>query len=223
MIKVSCIVPAYNEESRIRKILGTLQRSDLINEIIVVDDGSTDKTSGVVKECFPKVKVLRKSVNSGKANALITGAQEAKGEILFFCDADLTGISSKHIHNLITPVITKKTKMVVGYQEFMNVFTKRRSTKSGFTDFTKGIGGEKVLYKKEFFNIPDLNNSGYGLELKIIDYFKNKSIPFEYLLLDGVGHQHKIRKWGFRGIVKEINASVIFVKQRIAGTGIKRV
>jgi cellulose synthase/poly-beta-1,6-N-acetylglucosamine synthase-like glycosyltransferase/peptidoglycan/xylan/chitin deacetylase (PgdA/CDA1 family)/spore germination protein YaaH len=88
---VSVIVPAFNEEKVIVKTLKSLLKSNYPNfEILVVDDGSTDNTSRIVKENFadePQVQLFTLS-NGGKANALNYGLKRAKGEIIIGLDAD---------------------------------------------------------------------------------------------------------------------------------------
>ncbi|QCI28879.1 glycosyltransferase family 2 protein [Caminibacter pacificus] len=91
--RVSIIVPAYNEEVVIGKSLESLVNQSYQNlEIIVVDDGSTDRTSEVAKyyekhSKGKKVKVLRKP-NGGKANAINFGIHHSTGELIMVVDAD---------------------------------------------------------------------------------------------------------------------------------------
>ena len=87
---VSIVVPAYNEEKVIANCIKSIESSAYRNfEIILVDDGSTDSTLQVMRryENPPQVQVISQP-NSGKAAALNHGFQGAKGEILFFVDAD---------------------------------------------------------------------------------------------------------------------------------------
>lgn len=88
---VSVIVPAFNEAMVIEATLISLLQSDYENfEIIVVDDGSTDETSEVVREKFssePRVRLFTEP-NAGKANALNHGLRHAKGEVIIALDAD---------------------------------------------------------------------------------------------------------------------------------------
>jgi cellulose synthase/poly-beta-1,6-N-acetylglucosamine synthase-like glycosyltransferase/peptidoglycan/xylan/chitin deacetylase (PgdA/CDA1 family)/spore germination protein YaaH len=88
---VSIIVPAYNEERVIEATLRSLLNSDYDNfEIIVVDDGSQDRTSEVVREHFgeqPLVKLFTEP-NAGKASALNLGLRHAKGDVIVALDAD---------------------------------------------------------------------------------------------------------------------------------------
>jgi len=87
---VSVIVPAYNEEKVIANCVKSILNSAYKNfEVILVDDGSTDRTLQIMRryEHPPRVQVISQT-NSGKAAALNTGFQQSKGEILFFVDAD---------------------------------------------------------------------------------------------------------------------------------------
>ena len=88
---VSVIVPAYNEELVIKNTIDSLLASNYENyEIIVVDDGSLDKTSEIIRESYTENKRVRlfSEANEGKATALNTGLRHAKGEIVIALDAD---------------------------------------------------------------------------------------------------------------------------------------
>lgn len=95
---ISVVVPAYQEEARIgeplREIAAWLARKPGSNEIIVVDDGSDDGTSRVVREIAAtlpvKVVLLRYDENAGKGFALKVGFAHARGERILFTDADLS-------------------------------------------------------------------------------------------------------------------------------------
>jgi len=144
---------------------------------------------------------------------MITGAKKARNPILFFCDADLTGLTQDHLKKIILPVVDKKIRMAVGAQEYMN--TLKKSPDKPMTEFIKKLGGEKVLWKKDFLAIPGLLNSGYGAEQKIVAFFEKENWPFEYFVLRGVGHYHKIKKWRVKGMLKEIKALFTFGYQKL--------
>jgi len=99
---VSVIVPAYNEQEVIAGTIRSLLKSHYDNyEVIVVDDGSQDRTSEVVRENFgddPRVRLFTEE-NAGKANALNLGLRFAKGDVIVALDAD-TQFSSQTVNAL---------------------------------------------------------------------------------------------------------------------------
>jgi len=114
--RVVAIVPAYNEAPRIATVLKTLLDCTIIDEIIVVDDGSSDNTAQVVA-MFPRIRYIKHEYNRGKAEAMETGVNASDADILFFCDADLIDFLPKHVQAIIQPVQEKKYTMFIGLRE----------------------------------------------------------------------------------------------------------
>ena len=90
-MKISVIIPAYNEIHTIEEILKRVQAVGVADEILVVDDGSTDGTRRVLKEYDSQgpVKVISHAENQGKGAAVRTGIQHANGDLIIIQDADL--------------------------------------------------------------------------------------------------------------------------------------
>lgn len=103
-MKASVIIPVYNEEKSIRGCLTTLLDQTLKDyEIIIVDDGSSDRTVEMVKEFEDKNVKLFKENHRGAGAARNLGAKNAKGEILVFVDADMT-FDRDFLNKLIKPI-----------------------------------------------------------------------------------------------------------------------
>ncbi len=96
-MEISIVIPAFNEEKRIggtvRRFLSYLQQNFRQYELIVVDDGSVDKTQDVLKAITQEraeVRIFRNQTNSGKGHAVKQGVLQAEGVLVFFADADLS-------------------------------------------------------------------------------------------------------------------------------------
>ncbi len=119
---LSLIIPAYNEEKRLPRTLGEIDRylknQNYDYEIIVVSDGSTDKTVEVVKNLTSKIKnlkILDFKKNQGKGFGVRAGMLEAKGEIRVFIDAD-NSTSIDHLEKML-PLFEKKEDVVIGTRD----------------------------------------------------------------------------------------------------------
>jgi glycosyltransferase involved in cell wall biosynthesis len=90
-MKITVIIPAYNEEKTIREILRRVQAMQIAHEILVVDDGSKDGTREILDEINGQgsVRVIYHEHNQGKGAAVRTGIQAAAGEVIIIQDADL--------------------------------------------------------------------------------------------------------------------------------------
>ncbi len=93
----SCIIPVFNEESRVSDVLKQVTQVKSLAEIICVDDGSYDNSAGVIKENFPQVRLVQHERNLGKTAAVATGLSLAMGGTILLLDADLINLKSAEI------------------------------------------------------------------------------------------------------------------------------
>ena len=114
-MKLSVIIPVYNEKSTIQEILKQVRAVNLADEIIVVDDGSTDGTRDLLKleEAQPGTIVIYHQRNQGKGAAVRTGFDRATGEILLIQDADLE-YDPRDYPALLRPIEEGRVKVVYG-------------------------------------------------------------------------------------------------------------
>jgi len=103
-------VPAYNEQELISETVRALNNLDLGGEVIVVDDGSRDKTAAAAAR--EGARVIRLAANRGKGNALNAGVKVAQADILGFVDADL-GRSASLLLPLFKPVMCGEVDMTI--------------------------------------------------------------------------------------------------------------
>ncbi|MEK9200630.1 MAG: glycosyltransferase family 2 protein [Patescibacteria group bacterium] len=115
-MKVSIIIPVFNEQNTISKIIDLVKKSrlpkDFKKEIIVVDDASTDLTPGILKK-QRNIKLITHSYNQGKGAAIKTALNQAKGDIILIQDADLE-YSPSDYSKLLSPFISPPCQAVYG-------------------------------------------------------------------------------------------------------------
>ncbi len=114
MMKLSVVIPVYNEISTIEEILKRVQSVPQDKEIIVIDDGSTDGTrEWLEKLTMQEITVLFHSENKGKGAALRTGFEQATGDIVIIQDADLE-YDPRDYDCLIGPIADGRADVVFG-------------------------------------------------------------------------------------------------------------
>ena len=113
--KLSVVIPVYNEERTISRVLARVKALPFNTEIIVVNDCSTDGTKQVLDDlAFPlRLEVIHKPQNEGKGAALRTGFRRASGDIVAVQDADLE-YDPRDILSLLQPILAKEADVVYG-------------------------------------------------------------------------------------------------------------
>lgn len=108
-MKISVVIPAYNEEKHIAKVINIVQDCKIANEIIVVDNNSTDNTSIISKEMGARTVFCKKQ---GKGYAMEMGIKVATGDIIVFIDGDICNYKKGFINDLVEPLLTHKADFV---------------------------------------------------------------------------------------------------------------
>ncbi|AEK72160.1 Dolichol-phosphate mannosyltransferase [Thermococcus sp. 4557] len=175
--RVSVVIPAYNEEKRLPSVLDRMP--DFIDEVVVVDDGSSDGTYNVARafsEKDPRIKAIRLERNCGKGCAMRRGVEEASGDVIVFIDADGQH-RPEEIIKLVEPIVRGEADLVIGarkveeagkrplHRRISNILTTRLirlklgryvyDTQSGFR-----------AYRREF--LPEIESDRYEVETEML-------------------------------------------------------
>ncbi len=210
MDKISAIIPAFNEAATIAEIVTTALASAMVDEVIVVNDASTDPTAKIAAENGAKVLTLVE--NRGKGNAMAVGLAVAANKVVLFLDADLVGINPKHIDDLVLPVLNGEVKMTVGKFHSGEFWT---TLSQHITPF---LSGQRALQREALSRFKNMEQLGFGVETALTLFFRKNNLPMKTVLLSNLYHVVKERKFGFfRGFYLRLKMywqilSVLFIK-----------
>jgi polyisoprenyl-phosphate glycosyltransferase len=182
------IIPAYNEEKTVGQVLAVLKENPLIKKVIVVSDGSTDNTVDVSKSYG--VEVVELSENRGKGGALKAGLDNFKAEVVLFLDADLIGLTQKHVHNLLEPVINDEADMTIG------IFEKGRIATDFAQKMAPYLSGQRALKFSLLEQISDLDVARFGVEIALNRFMESSEIRVKEVALKDMSHVMKEEKMG---------------------------
>ncbi|RLD63882.1 MAG: hypothetical protein DRI95_11165, partial [Bacteroidetes bacterium] len=191
-MKVTAVICAFNEEKTISGVIIAALKSKLINEVVVINDGSTDNTGREILQYKYelRLKFVDLPRNMGKGFAMATGVENATGEVIVFLDADITGLNSRHISNMTLPVLRGKADMVLGQPSETYV----HNSINPFKVFT----GERVLLKSDLKPILDeIRYSRFGVETYINLFYGVHGKGIKYIKLKNLFHPLKIQKVKF--------------------------
>lgn len=209
---ISAVIPAYNEEERIESVIIPALNSDIISNIIVVDDGSDDSTSDVVLK-YDNIDLIKMNKNCGKAAATKRGIEyclSKKSDIIILLDADLIGLTTKHIELLTLPVLDK------GYDMTIGIFKSGRLITDLAQLIAPNLSGQRAMKAYIANEILDLQITGYGIEMSISKLIKKHNLNVHNVVLENVGQITKEEKIGFiKGVMWRIKMYKDIVKHWI--------
>ncbi|MCL2460240.1 MAG: glycosyltransferase family 2 protein [Euryarchaeota archaeon] len=215
-IHVSLVIPAYNEQEAIISVIN--EYYPYVDEIIVVDDGSSDETYvRAITHADAKVKVFQHTTNQGKVGALRTGVQHASGDIIIFTDADCT-YPACYVPEMVHILEEGLADLVLGARiiERENIPFFNRIGNTIFSSLAGYISGKVVLdaqtgYRalfKKMMPMLDVTARSLEFETKMTVRaaklgYRIAEIPIVYRERVGVSKLHPIRDGihMFRGLV----------------------
>ena len=185
---VSMVLPMFNEresiESTIRNAVGFLSDFNSDSEIIVVDDGSTDGSLGIVKELSKKISFLEYvcfNKNRGLGRALRAGFNQAENDFILYTDSDWP-VDSGVLRKAFDLLVREKADLVVGCRNGKRELLYRRACSFFYNLFVKAIFGLKFkdvncplkLVHKKIINDIILKSDGPFIDVELLVRIKNK-------------------------------------------------
>lgn len=138
-----------------------------LNEIIVVNDGSTDGTHKVLEKFSgtERIRIIEFSENKGKGCTMAEGVVHAVTPVLIFVDADLLNFDPRYISPLLSPLLRGEVDMVIGHPT-------KKDLNYRLNPF-KPISGERAVFKEDIFPLLGrMRESRYGVETLINFYYR---------------------------------------------------
>ncbi len=195
MPRVAAIIPAFNEERTIGDVVGAVRRCCLVDDVIVVSDGSRDGTVETARRHGARVIELYE--NLGKGGAIATGLGATDAQVILLLDGDLVGLASDHVEDLLRPVLSGAAEVCVGQ-------IKRDLIQTLFPNFS----GQRALRRRVLDEIPDLHTTGFGIEAALSRHVKTSGLRTCTVPLRHLTHVSKQEKHGFlRGYVGKLKAT----------------
>lgn len=188
MYRAAAIIPAYNEEKTIGNVISSALKVELLSEIIVVNDGSSDKTLDIAQKY--NVKIINLKENLGKGGALRKGVNFTDSDVILFLDADLIGLNPSHINSLLLPVLKEEVDMTIG------VFNNGRFTTDLAQKIAPNLSGQRALKRNVFESISNIELTRYGVEVALNRFVQRNNIIFKEVILNNVSHVMKEEKLG---------------------------
>lgn len=175
-MKLSIIIPCYNEEKTIAELLNKIKTVDTLGfdkEVIVINDGSTDKSLDVLNN-FKGIKVINHSINKGKGQAIKTALNYISGDFVIIQDADLE-YNPDNYKDLLKIVKDKNAKVVYGSRRL------NPSNKHLYSSFY--FGGRVLNFLTNFLfgtKITDVTTCYKLFDVKLLKSINLKTDRFEF-------------------------------------------
>jgi polyisoprenyl-phosphate glycosyltransferase len=199
----SILIPAYNEAERIGRVLAVALQTPGAGEIIVVDDGSTDETSAVVRvwqQGSPRLHLLTLVQNQGKAGAVVAGANQSQHDVIVLLDADLVGLQPAQIQALADPVLHGRCAMSA-------VVLRQANGRVDWAHWPTAIlSGQRCLRWRLFRHCAGLKQARWSIEVALNLHARQYEYPVAWVDWYSVGHVSRTRKAGWLGGIGSIAA-----------------
>lgn len=195
---VSCIIPVYNEAQTIASVVETALAVTSIDQVIVVNDGSTDDTSNILGSFHhPKLISIALPNNQGKSAAFFAGLAKAHGSIILMLDADLVGLTTADIEKLLVPTLDQSNTAALAFLANAPRITHIMGVNA--------VSGQRAFPRSYADQLAKCTIKNYSLEVSLNKIILEQKARIVVVPWPHVYHRHKSEKRGFwRGNLGDI-------------------
>lgn len=182
------VVPAFDEALRIGGVLEVLLAYPGFAEVVVSDDGSTDDTARVA--AAKGARVVRHEPRGGKGAAMQRAVRSAAADVLFFCDADIVGLTDAIVDEVVGPVVRGECEMFVAQVD-------RRIYKAPLVlRNVPLLGGIRAVTRELWESVPEPFKAGFGIESALNHYASQGGYRVQFKVFRGLSQTVKEKKYG---------------------------
>jgi glycosyltransferase involved in cell wall biosynthesis len=194
--RVAAVIPARNEEPTVAGVVAAARGAHLVDEVIVVDNGSSDATADVASRAG--ARVVSEPV-PGKGEAMRAGVAATDADVIVFLDADLVGLVSDHVDALVEAVLD-------GAGMACGLFDRGRLLNPLFVHVLPALTGERALRRELFEALTPEFVHGYRIEAGLNSLVKEVGVPVVRFVCPGLWHRPKEKKFGpVRGFATKVS------------------
>jgi len=207
------IIPAYNEERTVGSVVQAAKQCALVDEVVVVSDGSTDNTAREASSAA--ARTIELSPNRGKGGAMLVGFAHTDADVVLFLDADLVGLTPAHVESLLKPILKGEVASTLGVFGSGRLMTDLAQRVAPF------LSGQRAMTRAVLSGAPNFADTGWGVEIALTRYLRESDTATRTVPLNDVTQVMKEEKLGlWRGLASRLRMywhilrALIFIRGR---------
>jgi glycosyltransferase involved in cell wall biosynthesis len=193
--RIAVILPTYNEERNVGGVLDVVHQTDILDEIILVDDGSSDQSADILRkftEQDHRAHLICHEKNQGKGQAIFSGWAATQAPYIIMLDTDLKNLQPEHIRLLIQPVLDHRAEMTLGLFVGGRLPTDLSHWATPFLTGQRGLRADLLNFVSHEAAV------GYGFEVALTVAAGQKGYHTRIVPMKGVWHPPSEFHRGFR-------------------------